>query len=232
MDKSTRTIAKNIGAMMSSQMVTWGLTLVLSIFLPRYLGPSQIGQYYLALSTWAIMVVLSKFGTEVYNTKAIARHPELMPRLMGTSLATRTTLFIFSAIAVAVYATVLDYTPSLKLLVAVIGLAGYFELIAFTFAGGFAGKEEMAVFSVSAVVFKFVYTGLAFLMIFLKMEVFWIAVTYAIGTFSELLVLSIAYLRKYSIECDFSPAAMLRLLGLSAPSRSARSEVVSYHALE
>lgn len=232
MDKSTRTIAKNIGAMMSSQMVTWGLTLVLSIFLPRYLGPAQIGQYYLALSIWAIMVVLSKFGTEVYNTKEIARNPEAMPRLMGTSLATRTTLFIFSAIAVAVYTTALDYPTSLKIIVAVIGLAGYFELIAFTFAGGFAGKEEMGIFSFSAVVFKFVYTGLAFLMIFLQMDVLAIAITYAIGTFSELLVLSIGYLRKYTIEWAISPAAMLRLLRLSSPYLMASLVVVFYNEVD
>lgn len=232
MDQSTRTIAKNIGALLMSQVTTWSLTLALSIFLPRYLGPSQIGQYYLALSIWAITVVLAKFGTEVYNTKEIARHPEQMPQLIGTSLVARTVLFTFGAIAVAFYTSLLDYSPSLKIVVAVIGLAGYFQLIALTFANGFAGREQMGIISISTVAFKLVYTALAFLMIFLKTEVFWVAVTYASGTFVEMLILSIAYMRRYTIVWTTNPLVMARLLRLSAPYLMASLVVVVYNEID
>lgn len=232
MDKSTRTIAKNIGALLMSQMTTWGLTLLLSIFLPRYLGPTQIGQYYLALSIWAIMIVLSKFGTEVYTTKEIARDHDVAPKLLGTSLMTRLALFVVSSILVGVYTTALGYPDSLKIVVALIGVAGFLDLITMTFLGGFAGREEMGYISIANVAYKLTYTGLAFLMMFLGKDVFWIAAMSTVGAIVQLAIVATAYLRRYTIELTFSPAIMLRLLRLSAPYLMASLVVVFYNEVD
>ena len=68
-----RTIAKNASVLMASQVITWGLTILLTIFLPRYLGVSAVGQFHLANSLWAIGAILASFGMDLLVTKEIAR---------------------------------------------------------------------------------------------------------------------------------------------------------------
>ena len=80
-----RTIAKNASVMMISQLVTWGLTIVLTIFLPRYLGAAALGQFHLANSLWAILAIAVTFGMEILLTKEIARDKKVRRAARGSN---------------------------------------------------------------------------------------------------------------------------------------------------
>src|SRR5215204_6854491 len=106
---SNRTIAKNASFLMVSQVITWGLTFVLTIFLPRYLGPAGIGQLQLAGSLWAIVAVIATLGTDKLVMKEIARAPDRLNELISSTLVLRTVLFMFGALGMAVYLKWVDY---------------------------------------------------------------------------------------------------------------------------
>ena len=86
-----RTIAKNASVLLVSQVITWSLTLLMTLFLPRYLGVSAVGQFHLANSLWAIVAVLASFGMNTLVTKEIARDGSQLSKLISTSIFIRKT---------------------------------------------------------------------------------------------------------------------------------------------
>jgi O-antigen/teichoic acid export membrane protein len=69
MNNSVKTITKNASVLMLSQLITWGMALVLMIFLPRYLGAVGVGKFQLATSLWAIVSIVVSFGMDTYMTQ-------------------------------------------------------------------------------------------------------------------------------------------------------------------
>lgn len=232
MNTSTRTIAKNVGALMTSQLLTWSLTFLLTIFLPRKLGPAQVGQLYLAISLWAIVTVLCRFGTEVYITKAIARDTAQAPRLLGTTLLARTLTYVVGAVGIGLYVTAIGYPPAVVTVVAIIGVAGLFELMAGAFVGTLQGLEKMEYISLGTVMNKLVYTVLALIgLLIFNVSVFWIAVLYAAGFFAALVVVAWGYLRKHRITFP-ALREVLPLLTASSPYLLASLVVVVYNEID
>ena len=123
---SGKTIAKNVGVMMASQLVTWGLAFVLAIFLPRYLGVTAIGAISIANSIWMIMSVLFAFGMDTHLTKSISRDPSSTSELLSTSLLLRVVFFAASCGVVALYTWVMGYDAQLLIVVSLMGAAFLF----------------------------------------------------------------------------------------------------------
>ncbi len=94
MSVAARRILKNAGFLMISQMITWGMTLALTVVMARYLGPTGLGQLRIADSIWIILMMLVGFGTDVLLTKEIARDPAGTGELFGTAIVMRCLLFV------------------------------------------------------------------------------------------------------------------------------------------
>src|SRR5829696_4828725 len=94
---------------MMSQVITWGLSFLLTIFLPRYLGPAGIGQLQLAVSLWAIVAVIATLGTDKLVMKEIARAPDKLSQLISSTLVLRSLLFTFGALGMVAYLKLADY---------------------------------------------------------------------------------------------------------------------------
>ncbi len=232
MNASTRTIAKNIGSLLMSQLTTWGLTFLLMIFLPRYLGPAQIGKFYIAVSIWAIMAVVASFGMDLYSTKAIARSQELAPRMLGNSLIARCALFLICSLLVAGYVLILGYSTELIIVVALIGVSSFADLCARAFNAAFSGHEEMGFISIANVLNRLVYTSLALLMMSLGQGIYQIALVHMIGSVSSLAALAFFYLKHHRIELVFAPGEIIRLLQLSAPFLMSSMIIVAYNEID
>jgi hypothetical protein len=62
MSRDGTRVVKNASILMATQLITWALSLLLVVFLPRYLGAAAVGQFAIAGSIWAIMGMLVGFG--------------------------------------------------------------------------------------------------------------------------------------------------------------------------
>lgn len=156
-----RTIAKNASFMMVSQLVTWGLSLVSVIFIPRYLGAAGIGKYQLAASIWAIMAIFITFGMDTLLTKEISRDPDRISELLATSIFLRTVIFLASFVLVLVYSKVMDYPNESKAVIYIIGLSILIGQIGFAFRASLQGLESMEFISLGDIAAKFFLMALA-----------------------------------------------------------------------
>ena len=121
----TRTIARNFGVLMGSQFVTWGLTLLLTVFLSRYLGASAMGKFYLADSLWAIVAMLMNFGMDTLMVKEVARKPARTAELFGTTVGLRCLLGIVGFGVTIYWVHLVGYPSETMYVVYIIGIASF-----------------------------------------------------------------------------------------------------------
>ena len=143
MNKTSLTIARNAGFLMASQIITWGFSLPLVIFLSRYLGAAGVGEIQVASSIWAIVVVIATFGIDILLAKEIARIPSKTAEFVSIASILRSVFFIISFGGVALYVYLAGYSRETKLIFYIIGIASLFTLWSGTVRSALQGLERM-----------------------------------------------------------------------------------------
>jgi O-antigen/teichoic acid export membrane protein len=149
-----RTIAKNAGVLMVAQLITWGLAVLLTIFMPRYLGPEAIGKFQVASSLWGIMVIIVMFGMDTLLTKEISRAPEHLNELWSTSVFLRIVLYAVGFGFMYAYGHLAGYPQDTLIVLDIIGVANLFVLLASACQASLQGLERMEYISISDVLSK------------------------------------------------------------------------------
>lgn len=144
MNGSGNTIAKNALALFSTQIITWLLSLVLTMITPRYLGPHGFGILAIVLSIWAFANVIGAWGIDTFLIKSVARNPVHTATLVGTALWVRTVLFAAAAVLVGIYLVFQHYSSEILSLTIVIGISVLLNLYANTFYSALQGLELMS----------------------------------------------------------------------------------------
>jgi O-antigen/teichoic acid export membrane protein len=114
-------VGRNILVLLGSQVVTWGLALVLTIFEPRFLGTNGLGQLRVAAAIWAVVNVFAELGTSTLLTLEFARDPVRGRALLGPVLRLRAAAELLAAIVIAVVVTV-AYDADTAVTIAIVGI--------------------------------------------------------------------------------------------------------------
>ena len=128
---------------MGSQVITWGSSFLLMLFLPRYLGSEEYGRLYLAMSITAIFQVFIEFGGFFYITKYVARDREKTPYIVSDIETLRFLLWSVSLVLIAGFLAVAGYPRSVNLLVAIFGISKLWETLTSLIQRCFQGVEVM-----------------------------------------------------------------------------------------
>jgi O-antigen/teichoic acid export membrane protein len=228
---SGKTILKNASFMMISQVVTWGLSLVIAVFLPRYLGVEAIGQYNLATSLWLITAVLISFGMDTMLTKEVARTPERLGELFGTIIALRMLFLALSFVVLLGYSG-LAYTWPVVILVMLLGLNNVFAQVVAVLQATLQGLERMGPISMAAIISKFFGTLAVLGVIFLNQGVYAVALISGAGIALDMILLYY-YLRKYVVLSFKINWAFARpILTASLPYLSAQLFIILYQQVD
>lgn len=196
MSSTSQKVVKNASALMGSQAVTWVLTLLLTVFLPRYLGASAVGQFHLGISIWAIMGVFITFGMDTFLVKEIARRPERTAALLSTTLILRGLLFTLSFGIVALYAHLAGYPAETVYVIYLVGVAQLLWQWSSACQAALQGLEIMEYIAISNIVGKAINTGLGIAVLLLGYGVY---VVSFVGIFAALvnLLLQLVFLSRY-----------------------------------
>jgi O-antigen/teichoic acid export membrane protein len=121
---NARLISRNFLATLVTQLVSWVLTFIVTMYLPRYAGTDGMGRLAVAGSFIAIFSVLASLGTSSVLIKDIARDHSRAGELLGAALLVRIPLaLLLGAIGYGI-ACLLNYATELRLfiLLAAIGI--------------------------------------------------------------------------------------------------------------
>ncbi len=188
---STRkTVAKNAVVLMATQLITWLMSLLLTIFLPRFLGPAAVGKYHFSGSIWAILSIIATLGMDTYLTKEAARRPEQVGRLVWNSAALRVILFVLCLAGLAIYLEVFQYPQETRLVAYVIGISSLVWLLISILQSILIGFEKMQYVSISNIAGRLVGTAVSITLLLLGQNVVVVA---AVNTLTALITLGVEY---------------------------------------
>lgn len=229
---SGKTIAKNVGVMMASQLTTWILSFVLAIFLPRYLGAESIGAIAIANSIWAIMLVLLSFGMDIHLTKSVARDPSKTAELLGTSLLVRTVFFVVSCGLVALYTMVMRYDSTLLVVIVLEGAAYLFLTYANAFSAALVGMERMEFISISSIASKAALTGFSILLIVLDAGLYAVVAVNIVASIISCVIVFFALYRLHPLRISVNLAQARSMLGDSSVYLVSALALVVYQQID
>lgn len=228
MNSTSKRIARNASFLFLSQLVTWGLTLLLTIFLPRYLGPVNSGKFVFANALWAVAGVLITFGMDTYLTKEIARRAEQVSELFGLSMVLRVLLYLVGFAGVALYLYAFQYPLDTVLVVFIIGISYLFWQFMGATQASLQGLEHMQYISFGYIAGKATSTLLSIALLLLGADVYVIAAVAVLGAFVNFAV-EFFFLRKLAtLHLKFDWTRAQKMLRASLPYLMSGLFLVAY----
>src|ERR1700761_4533241 len=97
-------VARNLGALLGGQAITWTVTLAWTVIVPRALGPAGLGILVSAQSVSGVLGIVLGMGTRNYLVRETVMHPGDGPQLVGTALVLRIAIAPVVGVAAVVWA--------------------------------------------------------------------------------------------------------------------------------
>lgn len=232
MEGSGGKIAKNIKALFIGQVITWLITLVWAIYLPRYLGDVDLGRYAIAMAIWAIMAAIVNTGTATHMTKEVARSPARAAELLGTVLIQRYCFIILGCVVVAGYTYLMQYSRETIVLICILGLASPATQTIMTMNAVFQGLEAMEYLPIIDTFAKGSLLIVSLALMYFKLSINEIAATFVVVTVLSAAI-QFAILRRYiPIRMTWNSALSSQILQKSWPYFVSSLVLIAYGEID
>lgn len=140
---TVQTIAKNTGVLLFANVITRILSLVLVIYIARYLGDVGFGKYSFAFAFTGLFIVLSDLGLSILTTREVARDKSQAGKYLGNVAILKLILSIFVIFLIFIVINLMDYPRDTTLIVYIAGIALIFESFIIFFASIYRAFEKM-----------------------------------------------------------------------------------------
>jgi O-antigen/teichoic acid export membrane protein len=147
-------LGRNLTALLGGQAVTWTMTLLWTLVVPRALGPAGLGLVVSAMSVSGVLSLVLGLGTRTYIMREIVVDRASAPRLVGTGIVLRLLTAPLFGIGLVVYAHFAHYHHTGRLVLYLVGAATILTLLAEPMQAGFQGIERMQYLAYSDVLNK------------------------------------------------------------------------------
>ena len=189
----SRLVARNVLATLASQLLSWGMSFGLTVYLTRYVGAGGLGALTLAGAFAAVFSIGMALGTSTVLTRDIARDPARTAELTLSALAMRLPLGLLAVGAGWLLAGALGYSPFLRLLVVVSLAAMLVGMLNEALGAALRGLQEIPRQNAAAVADKAVMSALAVFLILRHAPLWMIAGTSGVSAFVALLINASAF---------------------------------------
>lgn len=176
--KQHQRIAKNMIAIVSSEIIGFGLNFVMTIILARYLGVKGFGTYSFVLAFVWVFQILADSGLSNIMIREIAVKRDDFAHQIGVikSLIWILSVVVFALIYSA--ANIMTLDPAVRKAIYVMGLAVLATVHAVGYSSIFRAMEEMEYNAVGFVLHKILLLGLIVLVIRLRLGLIEISAVY------------------------------------------------------
>lgn len=136
-------VGRNVAVLAGGQLVTWTLTLLWSVFVPRALGPHGLGELTIAFAVTGMVSVGAGLGIGTLMVKEIARDHDKARSMVGTALLVRAGFIVPSLAAVGTYTLIARSSGEQALLLWLATAVMILALFTQPFQSAFQGLERM-----------------------------------------------------------------------------------------
>ena len=147
-------MGRNITALTSGQVITWTMTLVWTLVVPRALGPAGMGIIFSAWSVTGVLGIVLGLGTRNYLVREMVVDQAESPKLVGTATVLRIVMAPIFVVAVIAYNSIAHYSPEGTAVLYLATGATFLTLLAEPMQAGFQAVERMEYLAYSDVMSK------------------------------------------------------------------------------
>ncbi len=152
-----KTIAKNSGYVLISNIIAGLLTLAINIYIARYLGKEIFGNYSFVLVFISFFIIIANLGIDSIVIREISANKKATEKYINSALTLKFILSGISIILTCITISFLPYTQSVKLGVIVASVTLILLASTATMSAYFQSRLEMIYVAISNVIAKLVF---------------------------------------------------------------------------
>lgn len=189
-----RKIVASASWMLAGQVVAMGVSLLVGVYVARYLGPERFGVLSYAISFAWLFSALSRLGLEDLVVRDLVTHPEAETQILGTAFLLRLLGGVTALGLMAAASLAMGEDRTTRLVILIIGLGLVFQ--AFGVSGGwFQAQVNARPVVIARLLALALSAGLKLLFIALEKPVLWFAVPAMVDLAAASGFAIVAYLR-------------------------------------
>jgi len=139
----TKKIVKNIFSLFAGNLISAILTLILSIYIARYLGDVLFGRYSFVVAFVALFSYLLDLGYETLIVRDVAREKSKASFYINNIISLRVVLSVIIFIIIILLSNILNFPDNVKLLIYLFGISQILISLANVFLVTFRAFEKM-----------------------------------------------------------------------------------------
>ena len=207
-----RKIVSNILFLGGSQAITWILSSIYTLVIPKYLGPAGIGTLALIWAIAAIITVLANAGTKVFILREVARYPQAAHHLVGPAILLSTTLAIICWGFVIIFINISNQPDSTRQVIYILAIVNVLTVAILPLKSTLQGLDKMRYPFYESLIDKGLSTALALLVAMLNLGLVLVAATNLVTTLPLLLLYCWWFFKHSSTSFTLRPQIYRQLL--------------------
>jgi len=198
-------VAKNTGIIIAGDIIFRLISLIVTIYLARYLGTVGFGKYSFVFAYLAFFNTLTDLGLQQILVREMARDPAIVPKLIGNAFIIRLILTVIAVVSSLVVITLMLYPADTTTYVYIAAFTMVFISFNDFYATIFRANLRMEYSIIAKLVFKFLSAGLIFWIIFSHGTLMQVIIVLVFSEMVKMLI-SYSFSKKFVIpkfEIDF-----------------------------
>ena len=168
-------VLRNVTVLAGSQVVTWGLSLLWILVVPRHIGAGGLGILTAASAAVAIFASFMASGPRILMVKEIARDRAQAPRILGSFLIIDLAIYPATLVLMALYVRFGHFDTQHTIILWLAAVALLPSLLKGLLQGAFQAVERMEYIAASDIFSNLGYTGLGIVIVSLGFNVLQLA---------------------------------------------------------
>jgi len=176
-------VVRNTSIIVLQQIFTMAGGILLTLFLPRYLGAVEYGRLFLAISIVGIFQVLVNYGGNYLISKEVSRNKDSTAQLLVDSIALRMLFALLSIVSIILLARFAHYNEETNTILTIMSLGLLAWAVTTTFFACYQGHELLQFTSFAAVAERLFVSSVAVVALLLGANAILIAIIIVTGGF-------------------------------------------------
>jgi O-antigen/teichoic acid export membrane protein len=145
-------IARNAAYLMVGQVISWSLSLVFVLIVPRAVGASSWGEWSLAWAITSVTTAITGLGLGTLVIKDVSREPEKAREYVGAALTAQLIMVAPFAAIIAVFTIVARYPAHTKVVIAIVTAGALVSFLTTPVTSALLALQKMHFTTFSAVI--------------------------------------------------------------------------------
>lgn len=200
---SSYTVAQNTSFLTAASVLQKVISFFYFIFVARIIQVENTGVYFFAISFTTIFTVVADFGLGSVLTREAARYPDRSASYFNTVFWTKIMFGLMAYSLIVLFANILKYPETTKLLIYVSGITMFFDTLATSFNSIFRARKNLIYESLGIIGSQSITLLIGTFALLNHWPLVWLILAYTIPSFLNIIYIS-GFLKKvYGIGVRF-----------------------------